>query len=224
MRIATWNMHAGVGLDRRFDPDRIARVINELDADVVALQEFGSRGAFDMCAHLQAACAMHMIVAPTFLKRGSDFGNALLTRSPPRDVVVHALGVDTREPRNAIDLRVDLDGGDWRLVATHLGLRTSERRIQVGKLVSLLGDVREQPTVLLGDFNEWSARGALATIDQRFGMTASPKTFPSLFPLSALDRIWIAPATACAERSVHRSRLARLASDHLPLVAALTPG
>lgn len=221
MRIATWNMHAGVGLDRRFDPDRIARVIEELDADVVALQEFGSRGAFDMRAHLEAACSMHMIVAPTFRKRGSDFGNAVLTRLLPRDFTVHALGVGTREPRNAIDLRVDHVQGTLRVMATHLGLRASERRVQVARLLALLGDSSDQPTVLLGDFNEWSARGALAPIDQHFGASSAPKTFPSVYPLGALDRIWVGLGAACVDLHVYRSRTARVASDHLPLVTTL---
>jgi endonuclease/exonuclease/phosphatase family metal-dependent hydrolase len=221
VRIATWNMHGGVGLDGRFDPDRIARVIGELDADIVALQEFHSRGSFDMHAHLGTLGFEHVIVMPTFRKRGSEFGNAVLTRSPARDAIAHPFGVGNREPRNAIDLRVVADECTVRVIATHLGLRSAERRIQVARLLALIGPSAPQPVVLLGDFNEWSARGALAPIDLRFGRSAAPRTFPSPYPLAALDRIWIDPPSACVDLCVHRSRTSRVASDHLPLVATL---
>jgi endonuclease/exonuclease/phosphatase family metal-dependent hydrolase len=217
MRIATWNMHRGVGLDGRFDPQRIARVIAELDADVVALQEFHSRGCFDMRAHLEAAGAAHAIVMPTFCKRGNEFGNAVLTRWPVRAVTCHALDVGRREPRNAIDVVIDQGEVTVRVVATHLGLRATERRIQVGNLLSLLGDTSALPTVLLGDFNAWQPR-SLRDIDKCLGASPAPPTFPSPFPLVAFDRIW---APAMADLHVHSSRTSRIASDHLPVVATL---
>lgn len=220
MRIATWNMHGGVGLDGRFDPQRIARVIAELDADVVALQEFHSRGGFDMRARLEAAGAAHAIVMPTFRKRGNEFGNAVLTRWPVRSVACHALDVGRCEPRNAIDVVVDQGDVAVRIVATHLGLRASERRIQVANLLSLLGDIPALPTVLLGDFNAWQSR-SLRDIDARFGMASTPPTFPSPCPIAALDRLWVAHASAGVDLYVHKSCIARIASDHLPLVGTI---
>lgn len=220
VRVATWNMHGGVGLDGRFDPQRIARVIAELDADVVALQEFHSRGGFDMRAHLEAAGAAHAIVMPTFCKRGNEFGNAVLTRWPVRSVTCHALDVGRREPRNAIDVVVDQGDVTVRIVATHLGLRATERRIQVANLLSLLGDTSALPTVLLGDFNAWRQR-SLRDIDARFGTASAPPTFPSLCPVAAIDRLWVSSAGACVDLYVHKSRVARTASDHLPLVGTI---
>ncbi|MFI4969327.1 MAG: endonuclease/exonuclease/phosphatase family protein [Lysobacterales bacterium] len=222
LRIATWNMHGGVGLDGRFSSARIARVIGELDADVIALQEFGSRRAgFDLRSQLETAAAARAIVMPTLQKYACDFGNAVLTRWPARDVACHALGVDRREPRNAIDLLIDHGGGTLRIVVTHLGLRVAERRTQIARLQALLGATSAERIVLLGDFNEWRPRNALRAFDQWFGMSMAPATFPSPCPVAALDRIWVAPASACVDLRVHRSRAARIASDHLPLVATL---
>lgn len=220
LRIASWNIHGGVGLDGRFAPARIARVIAELDADVIALQEFGSRNGFDMRAHLERASAACAIVMPTLRKHGSDFGNAVLSRWPVREVACHGLGVAGREPRNAIDAVIDHRAGPLRVVATHLGLRAGERREQVARLCDVLDAPFSQATFLLGDFNEWRGRG-LAGLDRRFGMSTAVRTFPSPCPVAALDRIWIAPANACSDLRVHASRAARLASDHLPLVATV---
>ena len=223
LRIATWNMHGGVGLDGRFSPGRIARVIAELDADVIALQEFGSRRtAIDMCAHLERACGARAVVMPTFKKHGSDFGNILLSRFPLGPAARHELGVATREPRNAIDVVIESRAGPLRVIATHLGLRAAERFAQIGILRRELGTRTDMPTVLLGDFNEWRAGGgALRDLDAHFGMSLAPRTFPSPCPVVALDRVWVSPASACVELSAHRSRIARVASDHLPLVATI---
>ena len=222
LRLATWNIHGGVGLDRRFSPDRIARVIAELDADVVALQEFGSRNIdVDLRAHLEQATQSRAIVMPTFQKHGSDFGNVILTRLPTRDIVAHQLGVIGREPRNAIETVVDYGSGSLRLIATHLGLRASERNAQIAQLRELLGARTDLPTVLLGDFNEWRKSGSLREFLPYFGPASSAATFPSPYPLAALDRIWVAPARTCIELRAHTSRSARIASDHLPLVVTL---
>lgn len=220
MRVATWNMHGGVGLDGRFDPDRIARVIDELDADVVALQEFHSRDGFDMHAHLESLGFAQVIGVPTFQKRGHEFGNALLTRWPARDVTRHVLDFERQEPRSAIDLVVDHAGAALRIVATHFGLRPAERNVQIARILKLFDADPMPPTILLGDFNAWRAR-SLRDIDARFGMSTAPRTFPSPLPIVAFDRIWVSPPGACVDLRTHATRTARIASDHLPLVATI---
>lgn len=221
LRVATWNMHAGVGLDGRFAPERIARVLAELDADIVALQEFGSRRAYDMLARLEQAAGARGIAMRTFSKLGCDFGNVVLSRLPVLASACIDLACDRREPRNAVDLVVDArPAGTLRVVATHLGLGRRERQSQLARLEALLGDAGRAPTVLLGDFNEWRPR-ALARFETAFGRAPTPATFPAPFPLAALDRILVAPAASLVALDVHRSRTARIASDHLPLVATL---
>lgn len=222
MRIASWNLHEAVGMDGRCVPARIARVLAELDADVIALQEFSPRrGTVDELAkQLEHAANATLVVMPTFLKRGRVFGNALLCRLPIVSLEAHDLALERREPRNLIDARLAWDGRPLRVLATHLGLRRAERLRQVGQIRMLLrnGDV---PTLLLGDFNEWRPRGCLAPLEQHLASVPTPPTFPSPYPVVRLDRVFASGGLHISNLHAHRSRAARIASDHLPLVATL---
>jgi len=221
--IASYNTHGAVGMDRRFAPDRIARVLAEIDADIVALQELQLRAnGFDMLAYLQSETGFHAIAGPTIRSTERDFGNGLLTRFPIASAAQVKLDVGRREPRGAIDATLDCDGAPLRVIATHLGLRPAERRTQVRRLLDAVRAGPEIPTVLLGDLNEWFLHGRpLRWLRDHFGESPAHATFPSPMPLLALDRIWSSPASLLRRVRVHRSKLARRASDHLPLVAKL---
>ncbi len=221
--IASYNTHGGVGIDRRFAPDRIARVLVEIGADIIALQELELRaGGFDMLAYLQHETGFHAIAGPTISSTDRDFGNGLLSRFPIVSVAQVRLDVARREPRGAIDAIVDCGGAPLRVIATHLGLRPSERRDQVKRLLDTVRAGPSLPTVLLGDLNEWFLKGRpLRWLHEHFGESPARATFPSPLPLLALDRVWSSPASLLRRVRVHRSRLARRASDHLPLVARL---
>ena len=81
--IVSYNTHGAIGIDRRFAPERIARVLAEIDADIVALQEIELRASgFDMLAYLQRETGFHAIAGPTIRSTDRDFGNGLLTRFP----------------------------------------------------------------------------------------------------------------------------------------------
>ena len=106
------------------------------------------------------------------------------------------------------------------LLATHLGLRVTERRFQVRQILSYLDSVRHSLVVVLGDFNDWlPGRSVVHALDHRLGSSARLPSFPSSRPILSLDRIWIHPAGALRRMFVHTSALARRASDHLPVVA-----
>jgi endonuclease/exonuclease/phosphatase family metal-dependent hydrolase len=224
LRVATYNVHACVGTDRRHDPDRVASVVSELDADVVALQEFTypasvaieSREPVELVTLDSYQCAL----GPTREIETRCFGNALLTRHPIVDVHRIDLSMDRREPRGALGATVDVGGTHVHLLATHLGLRVTERRFQVRQLLSYLDSVRHSLVVVLGDFNDWlPGRSAVHVLDHRMGPSKSLRSFPSSRPMLPLDRIWIQPAGALRRMFVHTSALARRASDHLPVVA-----
>jgi endonuclease/exonuclease/phosphatase family metal-dependent hydrolase len=136
------------------------------------------------------------------------------------------LGVGRREPRGAIDVDLSCSGIRLRVLAVHLGLMPHERREQVRRLLRALEDGDpDQPTVLLGDINEWLLWGRpLRWLHAHFGETRVPPSFPSWLPFLALDRIWVKPATLPLSVGVHRSRLARQASDHLPICAQIGVG
>ena len=222
LRVATYNIHSGVGTDGRCDPARIAAVINELSADVVALQEVESRhGDLDTLAFLAQRTGMRAVPGPTMLRDEGDYGNALLTRAGLLEVRHVDLSFPGREPRGAIDAVLQFGQATLRVLATHLGLRPAERRQQIETLLGGLDEPR-LPTVLMGDLNEWFLWGRpLRRLHAHFGETPAPATFPAGRPLFALDRLWVKPLRCLARLAAHRSPLARVASDHLPLAATL---
>jgi len=223
LRIATYNVHSGRGVDGRFRPERTSAVIAELRADVIALQEYVSLVAdFDLRDHLMRATGFQMIAMSTMKVGEGDFGNALLSRWPILDAVEHTLSVGTYEPRGALEVILGRKHRELRVVATHLGLRDAERRDQLARLLEIVRRDRDTPTVLCGDFNIARLQSpALRMCREHFGHSRSPKSFPSFAPLLPLDRIWVTPCSALVGVAAHRSARARVASDHLPVVATL---
>lgn len=222
LSIASYNVHRCIGVDRRHDPERIAAVIRELEVDVIGLQEVASRfrgnGNVDQCAVLARLLGLGAITGPTLDLAGGVCGNAILTSLPVLAVRRIDLSVRAREPRGALDVDLAWDGSVLRVVATHLGLLPTDRRVQVRRLLAHLGDDRDQPLVVLGDVNEWFPAGAaLRRLHARLGRADAVRSFPSRRPLFALDRIWVQPTRALTGLQAHRSPLARVASDHLPV-------
>jgi endonuclease/exonuclease/phosphatase family metal-dependent hydrolase len=228
--VATYNIHTCVGVDRRYDPPRVAKVLRELAADVIALQEVDVRhrdGArhVDQWRYFAEETGLAAIPSPSTRDARGRFGNAILTRWPVVAVRQLDLSVDGREPRGAIDADLAVGNRILRVVATHFGLRSPERQSQTERLLDALeqGDgVRRDGIVLMGDLNEWRGRrGGIPAMDQAIGRAPAPRTFPSWCPLLPLDRIYAGLCTELAHVVPHRSPLARVASDHLPLKGAV---
>lgn len=226
MRIATYNVHRCVGVDGRCDPARIARVIAELDADIVALQEFSypadialeTRTPVVLTDLIGYECAL----GPTLARSAQSYGNVLLSRHPIRALQRLDLSHGGREPRGALATTIAVGGVDVQVLSTHLGLRLGERRYQVRKILEHIDASPAAVCVILGDFNDWlPGRSVVHALEDRFGRTPHGRSFPSFCPLLSLDRIWIDPASALRDLRVHASPLARRASDHLPVVAEL---
>jgi len=223
VRLATYNLHSGKGIDGRFKPERGSAVMAELEADVIALQEYVSLVAeFDLREHLIRATGFHLIAMPTMKFGVGDFGNAVLSRWPILDATEHTLSVGRYEPRGALEVLIGRDRPELRVIATHLGLRAAERRDQLARLLEIVRRDRSIPTALAGDFNITRGRSpALRGCHDHFGHSDAPRTFPSIAPVLPLDRIWVTPCSMLISVEAHRSRLARVASDHLPVVATL---
>jgi endonuclease/exonuclease/phosphatase family metal-dependent hydrolase len=131
------------------------------------------------------------------------------------------LSFGSHEPRGAVDADVDCHGHLLRVVATHLGLRLAERRDQIRRLLQVF-DTEEMPVILMGDINEWFVWGrSLRWLVSHFQAVPAPRTFPSRRPLFALDRIWIRPRHRLVHVKAHATPLAKVASDHLPLLARI---
>jgi endonuclease/exonuclease/phosphatase family metal-dependent hydrolase len=227
LRAATWNIHGGIGYDGRYAPQRIVAVLKEIDADVVALQEVASEEQHAcFLADLERETGYHVVAGLLRQRRGTDFGNAVLSRYPVRSVAHLDLAVGHYEPRGALDVCVDVGVRPLvRVLATHLGLRPGARREQVQRLLARVERESESahPTLLMGDLNEWYLWGRpLRWLHSHFRhRPVAPRTFPSHRPLFALDRIWVSPAGSLRSLACHATPLARAASDHLPLVATI---
>ncbi len=234
MRLLTYNIHGCVGRGGLLDPAAILSVIDEADADVVALQEVHDDDAIDrsfLAALKERLDYDTILYGPTLRLPESHYGNLLLCRLPLIDHERLDLSRSGREPRGAIRVRLTHRGRDLEITATHLGLAPGERRAQIGRLTDdgrAAADVdadvptREPIRVLMGDLNEWFPLGrANRRLHARFGRSRAVATFPARFPLFALDRIHVRPDTVSVDTRVLDGPVARRASDHLPLIADL---
>jgi endonuclease/exonuclease/phosphatase family metal-dependent hydrolase len=227
--VASYNIHGCVGTDRKHDTTRVARVIREINADVLGLQEIHAHGVgSDLSDEIQLLAAVsefEVVTGTTFVGPRGDYGIALFSRLPVLAVRRIDLNVPLREPRCALDVDVAVDGGAIRVITTHLGLAPWERRLQVQRLTEAIVRDPRRLTVVLGDINEWFflAR-TLRHLGAHFGQSSTVRTWPSWQPLFALDRIWVHPPEALAAVWAHTSPTARVASDHLPLVGIIRGG
>lgn len=222
---ASYNIHRGVGLYRRRDLDRIARVIQEIGPDVVGLQEVVREDGVphaDQAGYLAGALGMQVIMGETRPFGDGTYGNAVLTRLPVLGSLRCDLSCDGREPRGCLRVDLGVDGVALHVFNCHFGLAFRERRSQVERLHTFLRAADcAGPRLLLGDFNEWHRGPVTRGLRREFSspMRRLRRTHPALFPLFRLDRIYWDVELQGETYHVHRSRLARVASDHLPVVA-----
>jgi endonuclease/exonuclease/phosphatase family metal-dependent hydrolase len=218
-QVATYNIHRGRGLDGRVSLRRIAEVLRQIDADVIGVQEIFETQA----EHLARELGMQLVTGITVHRSDGAFGNAILTRLPLRGVATFDLSVGTREARGGIRVDLIFRAQTLHVFNVHLGLRRRERAEQVRWLVErhVLWEERTGPRILVGDLNEWFPGHVGKALRREFTSLRRRRTHPALLPLWALDRIYWDHAIRGESLRVHQTRLSRLASDHLPLVASL---
>jgi endonuclease/exonuclease/phosphatase family metal-dependent hydrolase len=224
LTVASYNIHKCTGLDRRVDLDRIAQVLEEIDADLVGVQEVFRPQALGLAERL----GMQVAMGPTRERDGLPYGNAVLTRLAIRGSRTFDLSRPDREPRGGIRLDLEMPSdemGDGLLHVfnVHFGLKIRERAEQVRMLVRehILHDELTGPRIVLGDLNEWFPGAVGRTLRRELSGPRSRRTHPAPLPIFPLDRIYWDRGLDADGFRVHRSRLARVASDHLPVVARL---
>ena len=200
VRILSWNIHGALGRNPRFDLDRVVGLIDRWDPHIVALQEVDSRrdkdAGVDSFEFLQRKFGEHGIGAKSITTDDGDYGQMLISRWPMTDTMIHDLSYPEREPRRAIASMIETPDGPLRLVATHLGLSIHERRSQVKTLLEIAGQGR-LTTIVAGDFNDWFWVGSVRrALSRELPGCTQFRTFPSIFPLLRLDRIFCRPADA----------------------------
>jgi endonuclease/exonuclease/phosphatase family metal-dependent hydrolase len=231
LRIVTYNIHKCRGFDGRVSPSRIARILTEVNADIIALQEvldgpghFHSRQSEFIASEL----GMHSCFGSNRQIRGGNYGNAILSRFPIEDYANYDISVAGREPRGCLRADVSIQGQRIHLFNVHLGTSYKERRQQASILCSpglLLNPSWKGSRVVLGDFNEWTRGLATRLLTQHFlGIKIEKtisflQTYPGFFPFLHLDHIYFESGLHLISTRLHRSRRALIASDHLPIVA-----
>lgn len=229
IRVASYNMRKAIGTDRRRRPERTLDVLNELDADVVALQEadrrFGSRASALPLGLIEA----HSDYKPVALdiRAGSIgwHGNALLVKKSVAVHEHHLFRLPSLEPRGAVLADVEVEGTVLRVVGMHLDLSGLWRRRQAQAILDHLAERDgDPPVVLMGDLNEWSTSGGCLR-DFGAGHAFAPCgfSFHARRPIAQLDRIMVTRNLEIVGSGAHRSLASRRASDHLPIWAELRP-
>lgn len=235
-RLMTYNVHRCVGVDRKLDVSRIAAVIAEHEPDIVCLQELdvgrARTGFVDQARSIADQLAMSYHFHPAMRVEAELYGDAILTHLPERLIRSGPLptvrGVPGLEPRGALWAAIEIDGATLNVFNTHLGLVPREQRLQAAALVGdqWLGSPDcIGPTLLTGDFNATSLTRPYQTLTRKLadcqrslGLKPSVKTFPSSFPAIRIDHCFTSPEVVVTAVKAPFSPLARMASDHLPLI------
>ena len=231
-RITTYNIHKCKGLDFRTSPERIADVLREINADIVALQEVVSieNGAEleNQVRFIAENLGFNYRLGENRKHAGGAYGNVVLSRFPVIEHKNFDITVSGREPRGCQHVDVKVNGNHLLHVYNiHLGTAFFERRKQIKRLLDheILNRRHDAPRVLLGDFNEWTHGLTSKLLKAHFRSTdlrehlSNRRTYPGIFPFLHLDHIYYDNHLKIENAFTHRSRLALVASDHLPLVA-----
>jgi len=236
LRIVTWNIHKGIGTDRKYRLDRTIDVLRELDADVVCLQEVDQgvpRSDHDHQGERLSETLgyPHHALALNVKVKGGAYGNLILSKHPLADVHNLDLTIPPKKRRSGLvaTVRTGPPHG-WTIANVHLGLFHIERRVQMRRLLRHLFEkaVPDQPLVIAGDWNEWGSHIAkevmtdwgfhLARTDAR---PKGEKTWPSRRPIVGFDKIVYRDPVRCHHVVGVLNRVTRVTSDHLPLMVEL---
>lgn len=236
LKVASYNIRKAIGTDRRRSPERIIEVLNEVEADIVALQEadrrFGKRVAVLPDWLLEAHTPYRAVPLGVRTESMGWHGNALLIRREYELLAHDHIHLPCLEPRGAVTATVKAGDHVVRVVGMHLDLSGLWRRRQATAVCRYLDTPKNaesdigtpDTTILMGDLNEWSAgRGCLVDFTRHYELASCGRSFHATRPVATLDRILYRGTHRLHECGVHLSAAARRASDHLPVWARFSP-
>jgi len=238
IRVMTWNIHHAEGVDKKIDVDRIAQLIIEEKADIVAIQEV-DRGAersekIDIITKLADLTGLTYAFGKTVDYQGGDYGNALLTRFPifeERNFLFKKF--PEAEQRGVLLLVLGIAGEEIAVADTHLDSQGNDslRVAGIVDLESILKGYSSRPTILCGDFNDIPSSRVVTQLKEAYldawelAGTWEGFTFPSDVPKKRTDYIFTSnfqkpdsTSTAVHLRPLSAHVVKSLASDHLPLL------
>lgn len=236
IRIATYNIHKARGMDGRVRVARIARVLEDIDADVIAMQEVVSESDAGAERHQAQYLADHLgyfwTVGETRRHRGGIYGNVTLSRWPFERTHHIDLSVPRREPRGALRTDIRVGAHLLHVFNVHLGTARRERTAQATLIERHLLRALDLsgPRVVLGDFNDWLHGQVTRTLTAAFHLAdirdhlKRTRAYPALLPLVHLDHIYLDRHFRIRRAHFERTRRTLMASDHLPLIADVTLG
>ena len=247
--VASYNMRKAIGIDRRRNPDRVLAVLQEIDADIVALQEADKRFGTRASAVPHALIDSHGLYKPVHfgvrhkrklegVRKHADrilkvntrnigwHGNAILVKPHIGVLDCAVLELPTLEPRGAVIAELMIGDKPLRVVGMHLDLSGLWRKRQMRAILDAIARrPNRMPTVLMGDTNEWRTEaGCLREIEPEFHLAPTGASFHARHPVAALDRIIVHKDLNIEAAGVHMSPAARRASDHLPIWARISNG
>lgn len=240
VKILTYNIHRAIGLDRRFKPERIADIINEINPDIALLQEVDEgvprSRELNLAKEIAETCGFphYKLGHNVSLKKGY-YGNATLSKFPILRERNINLTIDNKKRRGCQHTTIEV-ASRKRIIPLevynlHLGLSAKERQKQAGLLShseEYLSTLENQPCIIAGDFNDWRSLLRALFIEgmgfecatdskKKWGETAI-KTFPSFAPRGGLDRVYYKGKLRTVKASRYTRKMAKVASDHLPIV------
>lgn len=226
----TYNIHHGEGLDGKVDLARIAELIKQERADIVALQEVDKGVARtarrDLTAELAALTGMTGVFSNNFHYQGGEYGNAVLTRFPVKHWSNrHYQMLRPNEQRGILQVVLDVHGHELVFMNTHIDSRAddAERWLNVGEIEALEKQYRGHPMILCGDFNDVPTSRIYRRMSETFHDTWTQAGqgdgfgFPANKPTKRIDYLWISKDEALVPLKVWIPPSE--ASDHLPVVA-----
>ena len=228
LRILCFNIHGGYDTKGHRDLRRVHTLMDELDVDIGVFQEMETRpsrgGTAEDVDILCGSERPHHLPGPTMKEGKGWYGNLLVSRYPIKRAVVHDLEKNHQvlEPRNAVDALIDTPLEHIRIVGTHLSLSSFMRWWEIQNLIKLVNKLEDEakcPVLFMGDFNEWFwASKLIKHLDELMTPLPSGKTFPSLYPIFRLDRVWCDNLNSPVRAEILNRPHIKTLSDHLPVL------